>query len=325
MRPWASWTAKTAVFSLAVGLAATAVSSAAWAASGSEASAARGGSAALAARGGGPALAARGDAIGSGQVTAQTARAGDVCRDAEGLLGIVGTACQSVTLVASPAPDPAQGGQAGQAAAGTGRATASRGASQGSGQGSSRAPSQGTSGQGTARGSGQGAARNSSQDLAATVGQVIQRAVAPVTAVLGPGGSASPLKTVPAPLTGATGAPSSRNTGADGRPRRGRTPPPPARAGDTNVPAATQLAGLGALPGLADLPSAGPASTPARNEATGGGIPMPGTALSAASSGVSSDSFAALAVGALLAGASALKIASRRTRDRKAGIGVVAQ
>jgi hypothetical protein len=101
------------------------------------------------------------------------------------------------------------------------------------------------------------------------------------------------------------------------RPRHG--------AGDTNVPAATQLAGLGALPGLADLPSAGPASTPARNGAQGGGIPMPGTALSAASSGVSSDSFAALAIGALLAGASALKIAGRRSRDRKAGIGVVAQ
>jgi len=155
---------------------------------------------------------------------------------------------------------------------------------------------------------------------------VIQRAVAPVTAVLGPGGPASPLKT--APLTGVTGAPSSRSTGADGAsaPGTDRTSAnPPARAGDTNVPAATQLAGLGALPGLADLPSAGPASTPARNGAQGGGIPMPGTALSAASSGVSSDSFAALAVGALLAGASALKIASRRARDRKAGIGVVAQ
>ena len=301
MRPWASWTAKTAVFSLAAGLAATAVATAV-------------GSAAWAA---------------SGQVTTQTALAGDACRGAGALLGIVGTACQSVTLVASPAPAPAQGGPAGQSAAGASRATAGQGASQGSGQGSSRASNQGTSGQGTARGSGQGAARNSSQDLAATVGQVIQRAVAPVTAVLGPGGSASPLKTVPAPLTGATGAPSSRNTGADGASAPGTDPtsarPPAARAGDTNVPAATQLAGLGALPGLADLPSAGPASTPARNGATGGGIPMPGTALSAASSGVSSDSFAALAVGALLAGASALKIASRRTRDRKAGIGVVAQ
>jgi hypothetical protein len=132
-------------------------------------------------------------------------------------------------------------------------------------------------------------------------------------------------KTAPnlAPLTAVTGDRSaSRTAGADST--TGKTPA--TRAGDTNVPAATQLAGLGALPGLADLPSpAGLASTPAQNGAPGGGIPMPGTALSAANSGMSSDSFAVLAVGALLAGASALKIASRRTRDRKAGIGVVAQ
>ena len=37
---------------------------------------------------------------------------------------------------------------------------------------------------------------------------------------------------------------------------------------------------------------------------------------------MSSDSFAVLAVGALLAGASALIIAGCRARDRKAGIGV---
>jgi hypothetical protein len=49
---------------------------------------------------------------------------------------------------------------------------------------------------------------------------------------------------------------------------------------------------------------------------------MSTSALSAAdASGMSSDSFAALAIGALLAGAAALKIASRRARDRKAGIG----
>jgi hypothetical protein len=317
MRPWASWTAKTAVFSLAAGLAATAAGSAAWAAPGS------GANAALAARGS-TALSARSGAIGSGQVTAQAGRAGDVCLDAGALLGIVGTACQSVPLVDSPAP-----AQAGQSAADAGRAAASQGPGQGtSGQGTSgrRASGQGASGQGAARGSGQDTARNSSQDLAATVGQVIQRAVAPVTAVLGAGGS--PLETVPAPLTAVAGAPSSRSTGADGAsaPGTDRTSSPPAaRAGDTNVPAATQLAGLGALPGLADLPPAGPASTPARNGAPGGGIPMPGTALSAASSGVSSDSFAVLAVGALLAGASALKIAGRRSRDRKAGIGVVVQ
>jgi hypothetical protein len=143
-------------------------------------------------------------------------------------------------------------------------------------------------------------------------------------------GSVPGLKTVPVlvPLAGATVNPStSRIAGAGGTsvPGTDGTSPhaPAARAGDTNVPAATQLAGLGALPGLADLPSsAGLASTPARNGAMGGGNPMPGTALSAANSGMSSDSFAALAVGALLAGASALKIASRRARDRKAGIGV---
>jgi hypothetical protein len=80
----------------------------------------------------------------------------------------------------------------------------------------------------------------------------------------------------------------------------------------------------GALPGLADLPSlAGLANTPAQNGVSGGGIPMPGTALSAANTSVmSGDSFAALAVGALLAGASALKLAGRRARDRKAGFGV---
>ncbi len=150
--------------------------------------------------------------------------------------------------------------------------------------------------------------------------------MAPVTAVLGASGTVPVLKTVPtlAPLTAVTG---NRSTGSGGAsaPRTDNTigNTPATRAGDTNVPAATQLAGLGALPGLADLPSsAGLASTPARNGAMGGGNPIPGTALSAANSGMSSDSFAVLAVGALLAGASALKIASRRTRDRKAGIGV---
>src|SRR5689334_11185396 len=87
MRSWASWTAKTAVFSLAAGLAATAVGSAAWAASGSgasaargvsAASAARGSSAALAARGGGPALAAHGGGTGPGTTTTVTNATGPV-------------------------------------------------------------------------------------------------------------------------------------------------------------------------------------------------------------------------------------------------------
>jgi hypothetical protein len=136
---------------------------------------------------------------------------------------------------------------------------------------------------------------------------VIWRAVAPVTSVLG--------VTAPAPR------------GLTGERVRSIFDNQPSASGavDTNVPAASQLAGLGALPGLADLPSlAGLANMPALNGVSGGGIPMPGTALSAAStSGMSSDSFAALAAGALLAGASALKIAGRRARDRKAGFGAM--
>jgi hypothetical protein len=74
---------------------------------------------------------------------------------------------------------------------------------------------------------------------------------------------------------------------------------------------------------LADLPSlTGLTGVPVRSDASGSSTLMPTSALSAAdASGMSSDSFAALAIGALLAGAAALKIASRRARDRKAGIG----
>ena len=70
-------------------------------------------------------------------------------------------------------------------------------------------------------------------------------------------------------------------------------------------------------PGL----GAGNTDTPA-SRAPGGSVHMPASALNTAdASGMSSDSFAVLAIGALLAGAAALKIASRRARDRKAGIG----
>jgi hypothetical protein len=282
MRPWASWTAKTAVLTLAGGLAATAggLSGVALAASG--------GSAALAAVDSGASASDSG--ASASQAAAPAGMPDDVCSDAGALLGLADAACQSVALPGVPGAGAAQ---TGRPAAGPGNASAGQGAGQG---------------------------------VDATVGQVAQRAVAPVTSVLGAAGSVPAVKT--APLTAVTGhRPTSWTTGTGGASASrtdsttGNTPA--ARAGDTNVPAATQLAGLGALPGLADLPSsAGLASTPARNGAMGGGNPIPGTALSAANSGMSSDSFAALAVGALLAGASALKIASRRTRDRKAGIGV---
>ena len=94
-------------------------------------------------------------------------------------------------------------------------------------------------------------------------------------------------------------------------------------AGTTDNPAAARQNGLAALPGLAELPSlTGLTSASAGQGTTGGSALMPSSALSAADvTGMSSDSFAALAIGALLAGAAALKIASRRARDRKAGIG----
>src|SRR5438034_1215682 len=123
-------------------------------------------------------------------------------------------------------------------------------------------------------------------------------------ALLGVVGAACQVSTAVLPPA----APGQTAAGTANTPRAGsgQSAPGACGAGDTNVPAASQLAGLGALPGLADLPSrAGLANMPALNGVTGGGIPMPGTALSAAStSGMSSDSFAALAVGALLAGAS---------------------
>jgi hypothetical protein len=88
-------------------------------------------------------------------------------------------------------------------------------------------------------------------------------------------------------------------------------------AGTTNNPAASQPADLGTLPGLAELPSlSGLTNVSAGRGRSGGGTLMPGSALSAAdAAGMSSDSFAALAVGALIAGVAALKIASRRARD----------
>ena len=94
-------------------------------------------------------------------------------------------------------------------------------------------------------------------------------------------------------------------------------------AGTTGNPAAAQQAGLGTMPGLAELPSLnGLTGTSAGRGTPGGSTLMPSSALSAADvAGMSSDSFAALAIGALLAGAAALKIASRRARDRQAGMG----
>ena len=326
MRPWAQWTAKTALLAAGFAAAACGLSGVALAAAGSVSSEASPG-------------------LSPGRLVAPAG----VCDNAGVLLGVVGAACQVGTAVL-PAGGPARTGPdpANTAPAGSGRPPASRCGSAAAVLGDStagcvsgalasvtqpRSASGGTAAGGSAAGSTVAGSTVAGPSVAGGVAGVIQRAVAPVTSVLGvnaPPGTGSftsgplaglqpvsglaPLATAPAPrgLAGDNTSSISGNT------------PDAGGAGDTNVPAAFQLAGLGALPGLADLPLlAGLANMPARNGVTGGGIPMPGTAMSAANtSGMSSDSFAALAVGALLAGASALKIAGRRARDRKAGLGV---
>jgi hypothetical protein len=142
-----------------------------------------------------------------------------------------------------------------------------------------------------------GGASASVTSTAGAVGSVVSGVLAPVKPALGPAG---------------------HRGGPQGYSSITSTLP----GGGASSPAASQLAGIGVLPGLVDLPSAaGPATTPAQNGDTGGGVPMPATALSAANAPpMSSNSFAALAVGALLAGASALKIAGRRRRDRRKGL-----
>ena len=98
-------------------------------------------------------------------------------------------------------------------------------------------------------------------------------------------------------------------------------------------PTVKQLANVGALPGLASVPALGALAnlsalvgpTGAAGTTSGGAL-LPASTLSAlqqnaSGSGMSSGSFATLAIGALLAGAAALKSASRRPRARKAGGG----
>jgi hypothetical protein len=313
MRPWAQWTAKTAL--LAAGFAAAA-----------------GGLSGVALAAGGSASSDASPGLSLGRLVAPAG----VCDNTGVLLGVVGAACQVGTAVL-PAAAPVQTGPgpASTAPAGSGRSPAGSGRSP-TGPCGSAAAVLGDSTAGCASGALAGVTQPwpaAGTASGGTAAGVIQRAVAPVTSVLGVTGPAGTGSFGSGPLAGlqpmsglaplAT-APAPRRLAGERVRRTSGNPPGASGAGDTNVPAASQLAGLGALPGLADLPSlAGLANMPARDGVTGGGIPMPGTAMSAANtSGMSSDSFAALAVGALLAGASALKIAGRRARDRKAGFGV---
>jgi hypothetical protein len=100
------------------------------------------------------------------------------------------------------------------------------------------------------------------------------------------------------------------------------------RAGFAVHPSQSQLAGLGALPGVASLPALGGLTgLPILNGLTGGGALLPTSTLSAyqqaapgMGTGMGSGSFATLAIGALLAGTVALKLAGGRPRPRTAKI-----
>ena len=325
MRPWASWTAKTAL--LAAGFAA----------------AGGGGLSGVALAGTGGGTSGSPSVLSNNRLLAPVSIPASICGNAGALLGIARAGCLGGAIASLPAPGRPQTSLSG---------TGSRNVSVGSGNQISTPVSipldvcgnaAAVLGDSTAGCAG-GAMTGSTNDRSAggvTPGSATQSAVAPVTSALGAAGPLAGLQPVSGltPLSGLTGSTDSNGhpatpgiSGAGGMsalvPGSGRTfdntPSAGSGAGDANVPTASQLVGLGALRGLADLPSlAGLANMPALNGVTGGGIPMPGTALSAAyAPGMSSDSFAVLAVGALLAGASALKIAGRRARDRKAGIGV---
>src|ERR1700678_377909 len=87
-----------------------------------------------------------------------------------------------------------------------------------------------------------------------------------------------------------------------------------------------ELAGLGTLPGLANLSALN--SLPLLQGLAGGRSLLPASALSALTrnvdaGGMSSNSFVTLAVGALLARAAGLRRAARRSRVRKTGTGEV--
>jgi hypothetical protein len=282
--------------------------------------------------------------LSGNRVTAPVSVPADVCGNASALLGIASAGCQGGVAAASDLPatagPSASGVASGSVSVGSGN-TVSVPVSIPADVCGNAAAILGDSTAGCAGGA------NTVEENVRSAGTVIQGAVASADSAPGAAGPLAGLRPVSGltslsgvTSTGLSGVTSTGLSGVISTGRPGRTsglglgsgssrtfndtPSAGPSAGHANVPTAAQLVGLGAFAGLADLPSlAGLASMPALNGVTEGGIPMPGTALSAASApGMNSDSYAALAVGALLAGASALKIADRRARDRKAGIGV---
>ena len=325
MRPWAEWTARTAL--VAVGFAAVGV----------------GLSGVALASPGASSTSVSSSVLSGNNVIASVSIPADVCGSASALLGIASAGCRGLLTAVTTLPAAVGSAVAGTPVAGTALSGVTGGngnVSAGGGNGVTAGASilAGVCGSaaavlgGSTAGCAGGAATGNTDNRPA--GTVIRPAVVPVTGALGSVGALAGLP----PVSGLTGRASSTGRlarshgpsgagGPAGGAGSGSTFTYPPRTGSglagTNVPTPPRLVGLRTLPGLADLPSlAGLANLPALNDDTGRGVALPGTALRAANApGMSSNSFAALAVGALLAGASALKIAGRRVRDRKAGIG----
>ena len=306
MRPWAHWTAKTALVAAGFAAAGGGLSGVAWAGTASSSPGAMA-------------------VLGGNGLLAPVSLPVAACGNAGALLGIAAAGCQGGALASV---DMSQGGDGSGTSATVslgsgnqvtvpvslcGNAAAVLGASSaGCAGGAGAATNSGGAAGGDTAGRRGGTVRQSG----ATTGPVPSalRGMAPLAGL-------TPLSGL-TPPSGVTDSSGQTAIGPVGQTFSDTLNAPSPGAG-TDTPSASQLVGLGTLPGLADLPSlAGLADLPVRSGVTGGSVLMPGSALSAAdSSGMSSNSFAVLAIGALLAGAAALKIASRRARDRKAGIG----
>jgi hypothetical protein len=257
MRPWARWTARTALVAVVSAAAGGGLSGIAFAGTGGNGTGSGGSSASTPLLGGNGLLAPLGipDAV---------------CSDTSALLGIAVAGCRSGAVASYEKPRAARGTASTRTAAATGAAAVA---------GASGADSPG--------------AKNDS------------------------GGASSARTAFSGAVTSGPDSSALRQTFGD------TLNAPGLGAGTTDNPAAARQNGLATLPGLAELPSLNGLTSASAGQGTpGGSTLMPSSALSAADvAGMSSDSFAALAIGALLAGAAALKIASRRACDRKAGIG----
>jgi hypothetical protein len=262
MRPWARWTARTALVAVVSAAAGGGLSGIAFAGTGTGTGTGTGGGSS-----------ASTPLLGGSGLLAPLGIPDAVCSDTSALLGIAVAGCRSGAVASYEKP----GGARGNAAATT--ATTAKTAAATGAAGASVAHPRGAKNDG--------------------------------------GGASSASTAFSGAVTSGPDSSALRQTFSD------TLNAPGLGAGTTDNPAASRQNGLATLPGLAELPSLNGLTSASAGQGTpGGSTLMPSSALSAADvAGMSSDSFAALAIGALLAGAAALKIASRRARDRKAGIG----